>query len=111
MTTFETRNGVTYIKVGVPRLDAAAAPAFKTDLVQNVTGQPDRVVVDVSEVEFMDSTGLGVFVSLLKLMSKEGRIAVAGPSPGVRKLIEVTRLDRLFPLHATIGEAEAAVGG
>lgn len=111
MTTFETRNGVTLIQIGMPRLDAAAAPAFKTDLVGNITNQPDRVVVDLSGVEFMDSTGLGVFVSLLKLMSKEGRIAVTGARPGVRKLIEVTRLDRLFPLYATLDEAEAALGG
>lgn len=111
MTTFDIRNGVTFIQLGMPRLDAAAAPAFKADLVGNVTTQPDRVVVDVSGVEFMDSTGLGVFVSLLKLMGKEGRIAVAGARPGVRKLIEVTRLDRLFPLYGSCDEAEAAIRG
>jgi anti-sigma B factor antagonist len=93
------------------RLDAAAAPAFKSALETNVTGQPTRVAVDLSAVEFLDSTGLGTLVSLLKMMGERGILALAGPRPAVRRLLQVTQLDRVFRLFDSLPEAEAGLRG
>jgi anti-sigma B factor antagonist len=91
------------------RLDAAAAPQFKQEVEAFASTQPRRVLLDLSGVEFVDSTGLGVLVSLLKKMGPDGRIAVFGAGSSVQRLFQVTRLDSLFRLCASRGEAESAL--
>ncbi|MEJ2407965.1 MAG: STAS domain-containing protein [Novosphingobium sp.] len=88
--------GILEVAVDHPRLDAAAAPAFRQELDGLFDHRPERVVLDLSHVDFIDSTGLGVLVSMLKQMGAKGRIAIVGASPAVRRLLEITRLDTLF---------------
>ncbi len=97
------------VTVDTDRLDAAAAPAFKKALEAHVTGQPRRVVIDASQIQFLDSTGLGVFVSLLKMMGEPGILAIVGAQPAVRRLLQITQLDRIFRLFDTLSDAEAAL--
>lgn len=97
------------IRVDYKRLDAAAAPGFRARLDENVSEADDRVVLDLSAVEFMDSTGLGVLVSLLKRMGKGGRIAVCGANAAVTRLFSITRLDTLFTLCASEQDAVDAL--
>ena len=98
MTTFQDISGVRVITLVDNRLDAARAPGFKQLLIKNVTDRPDRVMIDASKVDFIDSTGLGVLVLLLKMMGDSGRIVVAGAKPSVRRLFEITKLDNVFAL-------------
>ena len=84
------------IVVDHPRLDAAAAPAFRQELAGRFEHRPDRVILDLANVEFIDSTGLGVLVSMLKQMGTNGRIVIVGASPAVKRLLQITRLDTLF---------------
>ena len=84
------------ITVDHPRLDAAAAPAFRQELEGKFDHRPERVILDLTCVEFIDSTGLGVLVSMLKQMGTNGRIAIVGASPAVKRLLQITRLDTLF---------------
>lgn len=94
------------LTVSHPRLDAAAAPQFKQEVDAFAADQPNRVLLDLSSVEFVDSTGLGVLVSLLKKMGADGRIVVVGAAPAVKRLFQITRLDSLFRLCPTRAEAE-----
>lgn len=105
MTTFRHDDGILVIQLADKRLDAARAPAFKQALTGNVADQPKRVMIDASMVEFIDSTGLGALVSLMKMMGEGGRIAVAGARPAVRRLFEITKLDSVFML---VPDTEAA---
>ena len=89
-------SGILEITIDHPRLDAAAAPAFREELMGRFEDQPERVLLDLSHVEFIDSTGLGVLVSMLKRMGANGRIAVVGVAPAVQRLFQITRLDTLF---------------
>lgn len=109
MTEFEERDGILVIKISDQRLDAAAAPAFKKALEENVTGQPRLVIIDISTVQFLDSTGLGVFVSLLKMMGVPGLIGLVGAQTAVRRLLQITQLDRIFRLFDSISDADAAL--
>ena len=93
------------------RLDAAAAPQFKQEVETFASTQPSRVLLDLSAVEFVDSTGLGVLVSLLKKMGPNGRIAVVGAGASVQRLFQITRLDGLFRLCASREEAESVLAG
>jgi anti-sigma B factor antagonist len=111
MTEFEDRGGILSITITESRLDAAAAPAFKAALQSNVTGSPRRVIVDMEAVQFLDSTGLGVLVSLMKMMGQKGGLAIAGAQPAVRRLLQITQLDHVFRLFENKTAAEAALRG
>lgn len=98
MTEFQNTAGILVVRLVEPRLDAVRALAFKDALTTNVVDRPQRVLIDVSNVDFIDSTGLGVLVYLLKLMGEGGRVVVTGAKPVVRRLFEVTKLDTVFLL-------------
>ena len=97
------------VAVTFPRLDAAAAPELRKQLEGGPHEGHGRVLLDLSAVEFIDSTGLGVLVSLLKQMAPGGRIAVVGAGPAPRKLFQITRLDTLFILCSDDDEARSAL--
>ncbi|WP_423143000.1 STAS domain-containing protein [Parablastomonas sp. CN1-191] len=101
------------LEITVPdeRIDAAAAPAFKQAMSDALGSSTRRLVLDMSQVQFVDSTGLGVLVSLLKQMGEGGRIAVVGAAPGVRRLFQITRLDSLFVLADDAASARDALNG
>lgn len=89
------------------RLDAAVAIAFK-DIVRGVTvpeGMP--VILDLKQVEFLDSSGLGAIVGVMKLLGPERPLEIAALSPPVRKLFRLTRMDTVFRLHDRAPPAQA----
>jgi len=56
-----------------------------------------EIVVNLSKVDFLDSAGLGLLISFLKLMKKRGgKVVLEHPKLGVQKLLEMTRMDELF---------------
>lgn len=73
-------------------------------------GEGMALVIDLSAVTFVDSTTLGVLLSGLKrLREKEGRLRLVVPGTEIRRIFELTMLDRVFDLDATRDEALAAV--
>jgi len=65
-----------------------------------------RLVVDLSATEYMDSSGLGTLVGLLKRLKETGgEIAIAGARPRVRRLFEITGLKQVFALHDDVAAA------
>jgi anti-sigma B factor antagonist len=102
-----SEDAVLEIVVDHERLDAMAAPAFRDQIAASLASNPDRVLLDLRPVQFVDSTGLGVFVSLLKMMGPGGRIAVLGANDGVKRLFQMTRLDSLFRLCEDEDQARA----
>lgn len=109
MTTFHEDSRFLVIGLSDQRLDAARAPAFKQALIDNIVDRPQRVMVDASAVDFIDSTGLGALVTLLKMMGDGGRIVVAGAKPPVRRLFEITKLDSVFALVTDTETATVAL--
>lgn len=109
MTHIRTDGEITVVTIEQERFDAVAAPAIKSDFQQ--MGPVNKLVLDLSRVSFMDSTGLGALVSLLKTLGANGAMAVAGVQPAVRMLFEMTRLDTLFRLTGNIDEAKALLNG
>ena len=95
--------------VQAPRLDAAQASAFRAALLDVVKDGPTaRLVLDLQAVKMIDSSGLGVLVSVLKSMGGRGSIAIAGASAAVQGVFKLTRLDRVFPMHDSVDAALAA---
>lgn len=84
-------------------IDLYTAPRLQAEFTRLLETGPDRVVIDMSGVEFCDSTGMNVLLSALKRLRERGGILeVAAPRPAVRKILQVTGLDSVFTVHETV---------
>jgi anti-sigma B factor antagonist len=88
-------------------VDLLSAPVLKGALLARVAAGATRIVLDLSGVVHMDSTGLGVLVGVRRRLPEEGLIAVAGAAPAVRSVFELTGLDRTFKLFDNVEAAMA----
>jgi anti-sigma B factor antagonist len=80
-------------------LDLYTAPRLQTALAALLRGQERRVVVDLSGVEFCDSTGMNVLLTAMKRLKEQGgAFELAGPRPAVRRILQVTGLDSVFTI-------------
>lgn len=93
------------------RLDASVAPAFRQAVLQVVAQGHTRLVLDLATVEFLDSSGLGAMVSILKALGSRGAFAVAGAQGAVLSLFQLTRMDKVFVLAPSADEAVARLAG
>ncbi len=88
------------------RFDAEAAAFVKGQIANLVSEQHPNLVVEMSQVGFIDSMGLAALVSGLKLCRKNrGVLKLVGLQPPVRMLFEITRLDQAFELHEDVTSA------
>ncbi|GGM70573.1 anti-sigma-B factor antagonist [Thermopolyspora flexuosa] len=84
----------------VGEIDLYTAPRLQAEFARLLEDGPSRVVIDMSGVEFCDSTGMNVLLSALKrLRERGGGLEVAAPRPAVRKILQVTGLDSVFVVH------------
>jgi anti-sigma B factor antagonist len=89
-------------------VDLYTAPELKRELLAAVEQGVRRVVVDLSEATFIDSTTLGVLLSGVKrLRPLDGELAVVCTDRNIRKIFEITLLDRVFSIYDERGEALA----
>jgi len=90
-------------------IDIATSPRLFDALLVAV-GHSPRVVVDISDVTFVDSTGLNVLVSgLHHARGQHGELALVGPAGIVRNALHVTGLHRLFVIRDSVEEAASAI--
>jgi len=91
-------------------IDLYTAPALQAELAAVLGGgHPVRVVVDLSGVEFCDSTGMNVLLSAMKrARERGGALDLAGPQPAVRKVLQVTGLDSVFNVVEDSADAVTA---
>jgi anti-sigma B factor antagonist len=93
-------------------LDVASAPKVRDVLVRLIDEGHHRLVLQMSEVDFVDSIGLGVFVGTVhRLRPHDGVLVVAAPSAQTRKVFEITQLVRVIRLYDDTDTAIAALRG
>ena len=98
----------TVLEVG-GEVDVYTAPRLRERLIELVEGGARHVVVDLSRVEFLDSTGLGVLVGALKrLRAVNGALGLVCGHERLLKIFRITGLGKVFAIHATQSEATAA---
>ncbi|MFW8593638.1 STAS domain-containing protein [Cribrihabitans neustonicus] len=93
------------VKVNADRIDAAMAIQFKEDMRSETESGPERVILDLSQVQFIDSSGLGAIVAAMKQLDGSRRLDLAGLTPMVEKVFRLTRMDTVFNLYGSISEA------
>ena len=99
---------VAAVAVPVDELDASNASELKRDMAP-VLHANMKVVLDLSRVRFMDSSGLGAMLSCLRQLSaRKGNLKLCGMSKQVRGAFELVRLHRIFEVYPTKAEAVLA---
>ncbi|NND20577.1 MAG: STAS domain-containing protein [Silicimonas sp.] len=93
------------VTVGDRRIDAAVAVRFKEQMQELTQTAGARVILDLSNVEFLDSSGLGAVVGSMKQLSRSCQLDLAGLTPTVDKVFRITRMDRVFRIYDTTNTA------
>jgi len=105
------REGVTVLALN-GNLDAATASGLKSEVVALSEAGKTRVAVDLSKVTLIDSTGVGVLISLFKrTRAQGGMVHFAGLNGQPKEIFRLLRLDRSLDLHPSLDEALAKLKG
>jgi anti-sigma B factor antagonist len=92
------------VRVTDDRIDAASAIQFKERMRDIVATPSARVVLDMSNVGFLDSSGLGAVVAVMKALGPIRRLELSGLTPTVEKVFRLTRMDSVFIIHKILPE-------
>lgn len=103
-----TEGDRTIVSVG-GEIDVYTAPKLREQLVDLVNAGQYHLVVDMEDVEFLDSTGLGVLVGGLKrVRAHEGSLRLVCTQERILKIFRITGLTKVFPIHESVADAVAA---
>jgi anti-sigma B factor antagonist len=89
-------------------LDLYNAQTVREALLECCAESPERLIVDLSAVKFIDSTALGVLIEARTRMSNRRGFMLASPGLETRRALEISGLDRHFSVHDSVGDARAA---
>ena len=89
-------------------IDAYTVGAFREALTN--LAESDRLIIDLSDVPFMDSAGLGALIGgIRKVREAEGAVAVSCDRPTLLRLLHTTGFDRIVPVTESLEDAEEAL--
>ncbi len=104
----ESKNGLMICRVEGD-IDISCSPELKKVFDKLISQKTPKIVIEMTKVTYVDSSGLATLVGILKNMrSYGGKMRLAGMSPKIKSLFEITKLDKLFEIMAS--EEEAMMG-
>ncbi len=103
----ERENNVIVITPEGESLDARDAQDFKDKVIDVIyANDADNVVLNLSHLNFVDSSGLGSFLSILRLLhSRGGELKLAGMNKSIRTMFELVSMHKIFEIYETTHEA------
>jgi len=102
-----TNGGMILVPIG--EIDLSRAPSLRHHLSTALDERPDRLIIDLSEVPYMDSSGVATFVEAMQLARKNGaKLILCGLQDRVRSIFEIARLDTVFTILNDTEEARSA---
>lgn len=93
------------VTVTSSRLDRDCGADFLNRLQEHVAPNTDTCVLDLGNVIFIDSRGIGALVSLLKLLGRQRRLEICNLRPPVQRVMRMTRLDQVFSIRPSLETA------
>ena len=90
------------------RLTADVAERLKEDLVSYVNKGYRIIVLDLSQVKFIDSSGLGALIAARRALHSDGELALCGANENVTSMFRLTRMNKVFRMYDTA--ENAAIG-
>jgi anti-sigma B factor antagonist len=110
--TLDNKDGSTVVKFHEERLDAHNSKELKDYLLELLDNGAKKLILDLSEVRFVDSSGLGALLSGHKNAGlRDGRFALVGVQARVQSMFELTRLTRVFDIYPGVEDALANGAG
>lgn len=101
-------NGILIIECLTANLDASNVHAFREGMQQRMK-EETRVVLDMAQMKFVDSSGLGALIACLReTNSRKGDFRLCAMSRSVRSLFELMRMHRVFSIYETVEDAVAS---
>lgn len=97
--TTQDFNDLRVVTVCTDRIDAACTIQFKDELRELAADAPSRMVLDMTQVEFLDSSGLGAVVASMKAMPEGTKLELAGLKGAVERVFQLTRMNTVFTIH------------
>jgi anti-sigma B factor antagonist len=102
----EEKNGIVIIHVQESRVDAHNSGELKGRITGLLADGRSKLLVDLADVRFIDSSGLGALIAGFKnAASREGALKLADLQPQVRSMFELTRLHRVFEIFSSVADA------
>ncbi len=87
-------------------LEIGKQAKLKEEIQKLIPGDTKQLVLDIAQVDFIDSTCLGAFVALSRtLKQKNGDLKIAAATEEVKSILQITRLDKVFQIYNTVDEA------
>jgi anti-sigma B factor antagonist len=105
----KTEGGICIATVSEARIDAAVALAFKEQMRKATEDVEPVVILNLEQVNFIDSSGLGALVATLKYLTPEHELILSGMTPAVAQVFELTRMDKVFRMYPSRVEAQRAL--
>ena len=93
---FEVKGPILLVRILENQIGADTADGFRSKVFSNVPREGARIALDLSRVAFLDSSGLGALVSLLKTVRPTGELVLFGLKPSVQEILRLTHLDSVF---------------
>jgi anti-sigma B factor antagonist len=106
-----TEEGILFLRPVIEHLDVPAAAELKTILTDRVTRGARNIALNLQDVEFMDSSGLGALISTLRLLECQGELMLCGVRDGVLGLLRITSMVRVLSLYENEAEVLAERSG
>lgn len=103
----EPRGDYLLIKAVGDRIDAAGAIQFKDSMRELSRTDDARIVLDMSGIAFLDSSGLGAIVAAMKAIGPGRKLELSGLTPTVEKVFRLTRMDTVFTIHRDVPDGPA----
>ena len=104
----EQRGEILVVRAMQDRIDAAGAIQFKDRMRELTQSAAPRVVLDMSRVAFLDSSGLGAVVAVLKALGPDRKLELSGLTATVQKVFRLTRMDSVFDIQPRTAQPRTA---
>jgi len=103
--TSETRDGATFV-LPVGDVDLTASPTLRNELKKLQAARPQRLIVDLSQVPYMDSSGVATLVEAMQIARRNNtKLVLCGMQQKVKSIFEIARLDTVFAIVPDAAQA------